>query len=99
MRSTYVETHKTAPVGADGYLQDLRDYLNGSQFTRRLPLTELKSLFPEVVFDEDIPQDDILWDATGGTETHEAFAARIKGVFDSVWTRSKGANCESYTPA
>ena len=81
-------------MAADRDVQDLRDYLNGKQFTRRLQLSELKPLFPEIVFDQDIPEEDVLWDTTGGTETHEAFEARIKEVFDDVWARSKGSACE-----
>ena len=81
-------------MAIDRDAQDLRDYLNGKRFTRRLPLSELKPLFPEIVFDQDIPQEDVLWDTTGGTETHEAFAERIERVFDHVWTRSKGSACE-----
>lgn len=59
-----------------------------------MPLSGLKPLLPRVVFDKDISEDDGLWDATGGNETHEGFVERIKGAFDDVWNRSKGYQCE-----
>ena len=54
-------------------------------------------MFPDVVFDKNISEDDGLWDATGGNETHEGFVARIKGAFDDVWARSQGSDCKSST--
>lgn len=67
----------------------------GLGYSRRGPLSAVKSKFPSVVIPEGTTDKDDLWTQTGGNETEEEAGKRVESVFQKVWDMAKIDHCAS----
>jgi hypothetical protein len=61
---------------------------------RRVPLKEIKQLFPSVTIQEGTTEEDDLWVKQNGFETEDEWQGRMERAFYDIWAESGEHDCE-----